>query len=394
MRWSQTWGYLGLVTAVLLLFAAAGHAQDRGGRLAHEVRLGLSFRETVIVKRPELRTGREVETGQRVFRQLLGTSYVRAGDAFPYQLTILDSDEFDATSHAGGQIFAEGGIARLMNKSPGLWAALLSHEIAHTLLHHRFQAHLRQVVIREELSLHQQRHAAGDESATWALLGLRLSGGLADLSLSRNEELEANRLGLLIMAEAGYHPDFAIAGFQRVAAKTGEWSKLRALFASHPRWEGLEQRQVGAYEEAAAVFDVNWPTPSKSPGGLPPVVATIIGVAAEKLEKNREALIRGTLHVRNARNRTLYIVVKFFHRERPVPVTTDAPESYNIGGNGLETGFRASLTSANETIGIALTVPTAIIGIKERQFKARLSVLDGEGNILDTTREFSVHFPN
>lgn len=406
MRWSPSFRRLMLVLAAILLSAAPGYAQDQAqdqardqghnqtGRLANEVGLGLNFRKTIVVNRSELRTGREVETGQRVFRQLLSTSYVRSGDAFPYQLTILNSDEFNATSHAGGQIFAEGGIARLMNKSPALWAALLSHEIAHTLLHHHFRAHLRQEAIREEIALHQQRHATGDETATWALLALRLSGGLADLRLSRNEEYEADRLGLLIMAEAGYHPDFAVTGFRRVAMKTDEWPKLRAFFASHPRWEPHAPHQVKSYAEAVAVFDARWPNASKSPGGQPPVVATIMGVAAEKLRENRKALIRGTLHVRNARNRTLFIVVKFFHRERPVPVTNDAPESYNIGGNGLETGFRASLNSDDETTGIALTVPTAIIGIRERQLKARLSVLDGEGNILDSTKEFVVNFPN
>ena len=377
----------------LLLLSLPGFAQDGGRVLETEVGLGLNSRRTMLVNRSELTTGREVETGRKVFQQLLTTSFVRAGDAFPYQLTILDGDEINAVSYAGGQILAEGGIARLMNRSPGLWAAILSHEIAHTLLHHHFRAHLRQEVIREQMSHYRQRQSAGDASATWALLALQLSGGLAGLKLSRDEEHEADRLGLLMMAEAGYHPDFAIAGFRRIASRTGDLSKLRAFFATHPRWETREQRQMKAYDEARAIFEANWPNAAKSPGGQPPVVATILGVAAEKTRADRAALIRGTLHVRNAQNRTIFVVVRFFHRGQPVPVATDAPESYQIGGTGLETGFRATLTSASETTGIALTIPTAVIGIRERSLRARLSVLDGEGNIVDSTREFSVDFP-
>jgi len=383
-----------LIALGLLLLNLSVIAQERGQDLSKEVSLGLSFRQKLLVNHTELTTGREVETGQRVFQHLIRTSYVRQGDNFPYQLTVINSDEVNASSYAGGQIIAEGGIARLMSHNPGLWAAILGHEIAHTILHHHFRAHQHQEVVNDQVAHYQRQQAAGDQSAVWALLALQLSGRLLQLKLSRDEEHQADRLGLLIMAEAGFHPDFAIAGFRRIGARAGDISRLRAFLTSHPRWETREKRQTRAYDEAVAIFESNWPNAARSPGGQPPIVATILGVGAERVRAERAVLIRGTLHVKNAQSRTIYVVVRFFHQGGPVKVADRTPEHFNLGGNGLETGFRAQLTSTDETTGVAIKIPTAVIGIKERRFKARLSVLDGDGNILTSSGELTVNFPD
>jgi hypothetical protein len=369
-------------------------AQEAPTTFQKEVGLGLNFRNSVLVSRNEVVEGPEVDTGREVFQRLLKTSIVETGDPFPYRLTVLAGNEINASSYAGGQIFAEGGIARLMKRSPGMWAAVLGHEIAHTRQHHQFRGYLRQQALAEQIAFYDRRLAAGDNSAAWALLALKVGGGLANLKLSRDEEHEADRLGLMMMAEAGYHPDFAISGFRRIAGKSGDQSKIAAFFASHPRWETREQRQLQAYAEAMKIFESKWTDIDKSPGGRPPIMATIIGASAEKDKEGMKAIIRGTVNFRNAQNRTIFVVVKFFHNGRAVDASPDGRESYSLNDKELESGFRATPKSANETTWIEIQVPTSAIGSRERKLKAKLGVYSADGELLDSSKEFTVSFPN
>jgi Zn-dependent protease with chaperone function len=379
---------------ILILAITPAIAQDSTTPFQKEVGLGLNFRNSVLVSRNEVVEGPEVDTGREVFQRLLKTSIVETGDPFPYRLTVLAGNEINASSYAGGQIFAEGGIARLMKRSPGMWAAVLGHEIAHTRQHHQFRGYLRQQALAEQIAFYDRRLAAGDNSAAWALLALKVGGGLANLKLSRDEEHEADRLGLMMMAEAGYHPDFAISGFRRIAGKSGDQSKIAAFFASHPRWETREQRQLQAYAEAMKIFESKWTDIDKSPGGRPPIMATIIGASAEKDKEGMKAIIRGTVNFRNAQNRTIFVVVKFFHNGRAVDASPDGRESYSLNDKELESGFRATPKSANETTWIEIQVPTSAIGSRERKLKAKLGVYSADGELLDSSKEFTVSFPN
>ena len=379
---------------ILLLNIIPVIAQEAPTTFQKEVGLGLNFRNSVLVGRNEMLEGPEVDTGREVFQRLLKTTIVETGDPFPYRLTVLAGNEINASSYAGGQIFAEGGIARLMKRSPGMWAAVLGHEIAHTRQHHQFRGYLREEALAEQIAFYNRRLAAGDNSAAWALLALKVGGGLANLKLSRDEEHEADRLGLLMMAEAGYHPDFAISGFRRIAEKSGDRSKIAAFFATHPRWETREQRQLKAYAEAMTIFESKWTDVDKSPGGRPPIMATIIGASAEKEKVGMKAIIRGTVNFRNAQNRTVYVVVKFFHNGRAVDASPDGRESYSLNDKELESGFRAMPKSANETTWIEIQVPTSAIGSRERKLKAKLGVYSADGELLDSSKEFTVSFPN
>ena len=77
------------------------------------------------------------------------------------------------------------------------------------------------------------------------------------------------------MARGGYHPDFALSFQQRFRFRVGDQSKFAAFFSDHPRWATREERTIRTYEEAIRIFEHLWPDPALSPGGLPPVVATL-----------------------------------------------------------------------------------------------------------------------
>ena len=375
---------------LLFIFTIPIEAQNSASTIQDEIRLGLNIRSSILASRAELTEGPEIVVSQEVFRRLLNTSLVRQGDPFPYQLTLFAGNSINASSSAGGQIMAEGGIVRILKDSPGLWAAVLGHEIAHTRSHHQYKAYIRLVELEEKIDYYKRRAAAGDQSANWALIALNLAGGLLNLKLSRDEELEADRLGMFMMAEAGYHPDFAITCYRRIAFKSGDQSKAAAFFADHPRWETREQGALRAYDDALEIFNSRWPDIDSSPGGRPPVIANLNDIVVEKDSNNRMAIIRGTLNIRNAKNTDIAVGAEFYHKDTQVPSLVD---KYRTKKGFLWSVVQGRPQSMNETIRIQIHVPTDAIGINQRKLNAYLVAFEPGGEVIDTSKKFNVSFP-
>jgi hypothetical protein len=84
-------------------------------------------------------------------------------------------------------------------------------------------------------------------------------------------ELEADREGLMLMAQAGYHPDFVPALHHLLHAQASG-APATSLYATHPCWEERDHELSRAYEAASIEFARRWPEWYASPGGNPPVV--------------------------------------------------------------------------------------------------------------------------
>src|SRR5260370_6840579 len=90
----------------------------------------------------EISGTQENEFGTRVFDSL-----VRAGfsQPYPWRLTLVNNNVVNASSTAGGQVYVYGGMMQVLASSPGLWAATLSHEVAHTELRHQVRVVLQEI---------------------------------------------------------------------------------------------------------------------------------------------------------------------------------------------------------------------------------------------------------
>ena len=92
--------------------------------------------ETAARLRPELMaqsmpaTGRYT-TARLVFDRLREQVQGPSASKFAWELRIIDDGQFNAYSSPDGTIYVETGLAQLADPSAGLWAAILSHEIAH-----------------------------------------------------------------------------------------------------------------------------------------------------------------------------------------------------------------------------------------------------------------------
>ncbi len=186
---------------------------------------------------------------------------------FVWQVRIVEDEQLNAFSSPDGTIYVESGLARLAGPSNGMWAAILSHEIAHVVRRDWARRYLYQKYLENgggEIVL-------GDPSlpsAAWS----DTEKASADMGrFCRQMELEADREGLILMARAGYHPDF-VPALHHLLHAHGVGSQTASLYAMHPCWEERDRELNRAYVASSIEFARRWPDWYSSPGGNPPVV--------------------------------------------------------------------------------------------------------------------------
>ena len=151
-----------------------------------------------------------------------------------YQITILNSPAINAFALPGGYLYVTRGLLALANDSAEL-AAVLAHEMAHVTANHGIQ---RQQKEAEEVLASQVVNDVlkKDPDARVALV----RGKLRLAQFSRNQELEADAIGIRAIARAGYDP-FAAARFlqsmdaySRARTVTGQSDEGLDFLSSHP----------------------------------------------------------------------------------------------------------------------------------------------------------------
>jgi len=207
-------------------------------------------------------------TGQLVFDQLLKQVRTPSAAKFAWELRIVDDGELNAYSSPDGSIYVESGLGQLAGASTGLWAAILSHEIAHVLRRDWARRYLYQKSLQSDSAVTIALGDPGLPSASWT----DSQAAAANLGrFCRQLEIEADRDGLVLMARAGYHPDFVPALHHLLHAQ-GSGAAPASLYAMHPCWEERDHELRRAYFEASVEFEHRWPEWYASPGGNPPVV--------------------------------------------------------------------------------------------------------------------------
>jgi Peptidase family M48 len=248
-------------------------AQLTGGSNApvDEVALGLMARKDILGKQKIYIDEAAQRAGTHAFQILMSTPLARSGNVPAFDLTLLDDNTVNAFSTAGGHIYVDKGMLPVVGDDTGMWSAVIAHEVAHVVAHHQYKAYTRATTLKATQEALRQQAALGNKSAQWAYLFSLGGGHLLNMKLSRNEELEADRLGLMMMAQAGIHPDYAEVLMRRLHAITGDKNKMAAfLLSDHPRWETREKQVRKAHEEALSIFNRQFANAADSPGGVPP----------------------------------------------------------------------------------------------------------------------------
>ena len=206
--------------------------------------------------------------GGLVFERLVKLVRGAPGIKFAWQMRIVDDGQLNAYSSPDGTIYVETGLAQLAGQSSGLWAAILSHEIAHVVRRDWARRYLYQKRLE---SGNSPAIVLGDPSLPSASFADEEKASADMGRFCRQMELDADRGGLMLMARAGYHPDFVPALHHLLHAR-GIGAKSASLYAMHPCWEERDRELSRAYVEASLEFGHLWPEWYASPGGNPPIV--------------------------------------------------------------------------------------------------------------------------
>ena len=366
------------VLATLNCFGQAARPLD-------EMTLALQQRNDLFSSYRIIEGTKESQIAHRVFQLLLNTPTVRAGRALDYKVYLLDDQEVNAFSTAMGQVYVSQGITAALGDDEGSWAAVIGHEIGHQMAAHHYKSYLRKYQVEAMKQGLGALLGNNANAANWQVLA-GLGGSLLNAKLSRNDEIEADRLALAMMAEAGIHPDFAVTCYRQMARK-GEQSKVAAFFAGHPRWATREEKVMSDYNAALATFRSRWSDAAKSPGGLPPAVASLGAVKVSKDDKAKEAVISFPYNVRNAKE--AQVIIHFAHKNTPA---TSASAEFQLKDGSFGIVRAVKTGSAPEMEEFSIRIPAAALNGRERKLTALIQVLS-EGEVLAGSQSFTVTIP-
>jgi Zn-dependent protease with chaperone function len=160
-------------------------------------------------------------------------------DAAKFSWTVrIGPDIGNIFSSPDGMILIDQDLAQAMGQRSGLWAAALSHEIAHVI--HRDWA--RRYLFEKSLEGGAGQVYLGEESGGSWLDPRASSMQLAVFSQAL--EFEADADSLMLMARAGFHPDFAAALHQLMHAQPGQWDGpggyLPRLRKARSQWSTIQ----------------------------------------------------------------------------------------------------------------------------------------------------------
>jgi predicted Zn-dependent protease len=152
---------------------------------------------------------------------------------YRWEFNLVESKEVNAWCMPGGKVVVYTGILPVTKDETGL-AVVLGHEIAHAVAEHgneRMSQGLLQQFGGVALSAALADKPAETRNLWMQAYGVGSQVGVM-LPFSRSEESEADHLGLVFMAMAGYDPSKAIDFWQRMSQGAGE--KPPELLSTHP----------------------------------------------------------------------------------------------------------------------------------------------------------------
>jgi predicted Zn-dependent protease len=177
----------------------------------------------------------------------VGQRIVAAADVpnWDWRFAVIDDATPNAFALPGGYVGVHEGMFDVVEDDAQL-AAVMAHEIGHVAARHHAERLSRQALVETGIAA-----LAGDSGAA-GLLAAGATLGLV-LPFSREQESEADAIGLRYMAEAGYDPRAALAFWRNFQAMAG--GRGPDFLATHPAPEARMRRLEALLPDALAVYD-------------------------------------------------------------------------------------------------------------------------------------------
>lgn len=164
---------------------------------------------------------------------------------FAWEFNLVQDKQVNAFCMPGGKIVVYEGLLPVTQDETSL-AVVLGHEIAHAVAKH--SAEQMSTQIRQQYGTEILTQILGQYNqnmAGLANLAAQMGFSFANLKYSRENETEADYMGLIFMAMAGYDPQLAVPFWQRMAAASGN-ANQSDLFSDHPS----DAKRIAALQKA------------------------------------------------------------------------------------------------------------------------------------------------
>lgn len=229
-----------------------GRAAHVGMSMAQEAALGFQTYQQVLSQSRTIDTGPQFEAVKNVAARLARATG-KGGQNYQWDVSLVRENQVNAFCLPGGKIVVYTGILPVTENDAAL-ATVMGHEMAHATSRHGAQRVLKQSLTQTAMSgvayslgnmdYEQQRVIMG-------ALGVGAKYGVL-MPFNRKHESEADEIGLIYMARAGYDPQESIRFWQRMerASQAGAPPEFLSTHPSHEtRIQQLQALMPKAMEE-------------------------------------------------------------------------------------------------------------------------------------------------
>ncbi|MFH1319820.1 MAG: M48 family metallopeptidase [Bacteroidota bacterium] len=151
---------------------------------------------------------------------------------YKWEFNLVDDNTVNAWCMPGGKVVVYTGLLPVTKNETGL-AVVMGHEIAHAIGRHGNERMSQQIIVQlGGIGLSVALSEKPEQTQNIFLQSYGVSATLGVLGYSRKHESEADKMGLVFMAMAGYDPHEAVAFWERMAKSGGANSPQ--LLSTHP----------------------------------------------------------------------------------------------------------------------------------------------------------------
>ena len=212
---------------------------------------------------------REVEPVKRVAARIVEAAkrskYAEMANQFQWEVTVIKDDKTpNAFALPGGKMAVYTGIFPMAKTEAGL-AAVMGHEVVHALARHGAERMSQGQLTNAGLQIVGAAAGAAGRGgmlgqAAMAALGVGAQVGVL-LPFSRKHESEADYIGILLAADAGYDPREAVALWERMG-QTSSGGAPSEFMSTHPSHETRIDQLKRWMPEAMAIYQSKQPVPA------------------------------------------------------------------------------------------------------------------------------------
>ena len=202
---------------------------DEGAKVAYDQEVNKARSAGALNQNKE-----QYERVQKITQRLIPqtTTFRPDASSWKWEVNVQTSEDVNAYCMPGGKIMVYTGLIDQIKPTDAELAAVIGHEIAHALREHSRERLSR--AYAEQMVLAGVAVATGAGDSVMGLAG-QISAVTFQLPHSREQEAEADRIGLEVMARAGYDPNAAVSLWQKMSKAGGKGPP--EFLSTHPSGE-------------------------------------------------------------------------------------------------------------------------------------------------------------